>query len=265
MEPKNPRISIVTPTYNSEMYLERAILSIKNQNYDNFEHIIVDGNSTDGTVKIIQKYENTYPMRWISEPDEGMYDAINKGFALANGDILAWLNSDDFYFPWAFHVAARAFEKKDIQWLIGVSSSAVTVDGHEIIYQLPNMPAVFNSRMVKSGAYDGRQMYFISQAACFWTRKLWAASGGLDSQYKSAGDYHLWKKFAALTKLYTIQCNLASFQVRKDQKSSDKVTYYKEVNRRKRSRLTNALTLAYLHLYSLVKYRKYMINLNDIL
>jgi glycosyltransferase involved in cell wall biosynthesis len=266
MKQKNPKIIVVTPTYNSGMYLERCILSIKNQTYGNFEHIIVDGNSTDETLKIIQKYENTYPMKWISELDEGMYDAINKGFKLAEeGNILAWLNSDDFYFPWTFNVVAKAFERRDIQWLIGVPTNTATVNGRDVICQLPNMPAVFNTRMIEKGVYDGRQMYFISQANCFWTRELWIASGGLNSEYKSAGDYHLWRKFASSAKLYTIQCNLASFQVRENQKSSDRITYYKEVNRRERSRGTSILTLIYLHLYSLLKYKKYMINLSEIL
>ena len=264
MEIRHPKIVIVTPAYNSAEYLERCILSIKNQSYRNYEHIIVDGKSTDQTVEIIRKYENTYPMKWISEPDEGMYDAINKGFGMAEGDVLAWLNSDDFYFPWTLQVVARVFEEKDIQWLIGTPSSTIIVDGNEITYQLPNMPAVYNSRMIARGVYDGRQMYFIPQEACFWTKGLWNRVGGLDKQYKSAGDYHLWRKFASCAKLYTVHCNLASFQVRENQKSSDRVTYYREVNRRKRSRLVNVLTMIYLQLYSLVKYRKYMIRLDMI-
>jgi len=264
MENRKQRIVIVTPTYNSEQYLERCILSVKNQHYDNYEHVIVDGGSTDGTIEILKKYENTYPMRWISEPDNGMYDAINKGFKLAQGDILAWLNSDDFYYPWTMGVVETAFEKKRIQWLIGISSSAVTIAGEDIVYQLPNMPAIYNSRMIAKGVYDGRQMYFIPQEACFWTRQLWERVGGLDSTYRSAGDYHLWKKFAKEAELYTVQCNLAAFQVRENQKSSDRETYYKEVARRRRGRLVSALTIGYLHLYSLVNYRKYMINLAEI-
>ena len=262
---KDPKIIIVTPTYNGADYLERCILSIKNQNYTNYEHIIVDGNSIDQTVEILKKYENTYPMRWISEPDEGMYDAINKGFTLAEGDIFAWLNSDDFYFPWTLQVVAGAFEKKDIQWLIGIPSTTIIADENEITYQLPNMPAVYNSRMIAKGVYDGRQMYFIPQEACFWTKELWKRAGGLNKQYKSAGDYHLWRRFASLTKLYTVHCNLASFQIRENQKSSDRDTYYKEVNRKKRSAMVTVLTLIYLQLYSLVKYRKYMINLREII
>ena len=94
----SPKILIVTPCYNAERYIEYCIKSIKSQSYTNFEHIIVDGGSTDGTLDIIRKYEGSYNMRWLSEPDDGMYDAITKGFALSSGDIYAWLNSDDMGF-----------------------------------------------------------------------------------------------------------------------------------------------------------------------
>lgn len=93
----SPLISIVTPTFNQAEFIEDCILSIKNQSYKYIEHIIVDGGSTDGTIDIIKKYEGQYNMRWLSEPDNGQADAINKGFSMGHGDIVAWLNSDDFY------------------------------------------------------------------------------------------------------------------------------------------------------------------------
>ena len=98
---ENPLISIVTPCLNSEEYLEYCIKSIMSQSYPNVEHIIVDGGSTDSTLDIIRKYEGRYNMRWFSEKDNSMYEAIINGFKLANGEIYAWLNSDDMYMPWA--------------------------------------------------------------------------------------------------------------------------------------------------------------------
>lgn len=92
-----PLVSIITPSYNQGPFIEDTILSIKNQDYPNIEHIIVDGESTDNTLEIVKKYEGTYNMKWISEPDEGQADAINKGFRRATGDIICWLNSDDVY------------------------------------------------------------------------------------------------------------------------------------------------------------------------
>jgi len=94
-----PKISIVTPSFNSAKYIEDCIQSVLNQNYPNFEHIIIDGSSTDGTIRILKKYPH---LKWISEPDEGQSDAINKGFKMANGEIIGWLNADEFYLKDAF-------------------------------------------------------------------------------------------------------------------------------------------------------------------
>jgi len=98
MKTNKPLVSIVTPSFNQGRFIEDTILSVKNQDYPNIEHIIVDGGSTDNTLDILKKYEGTYNMRWISEPDEGQSDAVNKGFRMAKGEIIGWLNSDDVYF-----------------------------------------------------------------------------------------------------------------------------------------------------------------------
>ena len=92
---KLPKISIITPCFNAAQYIEQTILSIVNQEYDNLEYIIIDGGSSDGTVDIIKKYQDkiTY---WISEPDKGQSDAINKGIAIATGEVFNWVNGDDY-------------------------------------------------------------------------------------------------------------------------------------------------------------------------
>lgn len=107
---KIPKISIVTPSYNSAKYIEDCIQSVLNQNYPNFEHIVIDGGSTDGTVDILKKYPH---LKWISEPDEGQSDALNKGFRMATGDVVGWLNADDYYLDDVFYKVAKIFEKKD--------------------------------------------------------------------------------------------------------------------------------------------------------
>lgn len=93
----NLKISIITPSYNQGVFIEDNILSVKNQDYPNVEHIIVDAGSTDNTIDILKKYEGTYNLRWVSEPDNGQSDAINKGVAMAQGEVFGWLNSDDVY------------------------------------------------------------------------------------------------------------------------------------------------------------------------
>ena len=106
---KEPLISIVTPSFNRKQFVEKNILSIRKQTYKNFEHIVIDRNSTDGTVDILKKYADTYNMRWVSEPDEGMYYAINKGIKMSNGDIMGYLNTDDLHFPWTLKTVADTF------------------------------------------------------------------------------------------------------------------------------------------------------------
>ncbi len=91
---KNPLVSIITVVYNSELYIEKTILSIINQEYSQFEFIIVDGGSTDRTIEIIQKYEK-FITKWISEKDNGLYDAMNKGIKMASGEYLWFINSGD--------------------------------------------------------------------------------------------------------------------------------------------------------------------------
>lgn len=107
-----PLVSIVTPSFNQAEFIEATILSVRNQTYRPLEHIVVDGGSADGTVEVLQRHEGTYDLSWRSERDRGQSDALNKGFRLAGGEIVGWLNSDDVYFSrTAVEIAVSAFER----------------------------------------------------------------------------------------------------------------------------------------------------------
>lgn len=107
----NPKISIVSPSFNQGRFIEDAIQSVLKQNYENFEHIIIDGGSTDNTLKILEKYPH---LIWVSEPDEGQSDGINKGFRVATGDIIGWLNTDDYYLPGTFSIVVSKLSDDSI-------------------------------------------------------------------------------------------------------------------------------------------------------
>lgn len=210
-------ISIVTPTYNSAEYLEECILSIKGQKRQNYEHIIVDGCSTDGTLDIIRKYEGTYPMRWISERDGGMYEAIAKGFRMARGEIFAWLNSDDMYLPWATYTMERIMQGGKVQWCSGIPAQYNAEGMQRVgIFSIP----LYAWPLLKKGWYDGRRLGWIQQESSFWTRELYEKSGGLNTDLKYAGDYDLWCRFARHAPLYTTNVVLGGFRIHAGQKSS---------------------------------------------
>lgn len=221
-------ISIVTPTYNSEDYLERCVLSIKNQDFSDYEHIIIDGGSSDKTLEIIRKYEGTYPMRWISEKDNGMYDAISKGFKMAKGDIFCWINSDDIYMPWTLKTINQIFQNKSINWCCGAPTQ---INESEIPYFKITKAAIFPQYCIKKGWMDGRRLGCVQQESTFWRKALYEQVGGIDSEYKLAGDYALWVKFAQYEKLYSLNTILAGFRIHPGQKSSDRMAYCNEAHK----------------------------------
>lgn len=222
------KFSIVTAVYNGEKYLEETMLSIKNQSYKNFEHIIVDGGSTDGTLDIIKKYENTYPMKYISEKDNGMYDAINKGFAMASGDVYAWLNSDDVYYPHALDTVAKVMKAREIKWCTGTPMT-FTADGHT--FAMPKVMPIYFQSHLRKGYCDGRISSMVQQESTFFRRDLWQQAGGLNPKYQYAGDYWLWVEFAKYEKLYTLDAVLAGFRMHQEQKSSAIDKYFGEMGK----------------------------------
>ena len=113
-------VSIITPSYNQAAYVEQTICSVLEQDFPNIEYIVIDGASTDGSVDIIKKYAAKFAY-WVSEKDNGQAEAINKGFARASGDIIAWLNSDDYYLPGTVSAAVKYLKKiQMLCWCMGI-------------------------------------------------------------------------------------------------------------------------------------------------
>lgn len=216
---KLPKISIVTPNYNGAQYLEETILSVLNQNYLNLEYIIIDGGSTDNSLEIIEKYQDELSY-WVSEPDNGLYDAIQKGFNRSTGEIMAWINSDDMYAKGSFSIVSEIFMNfKEVNWLQGIPS-IYDEKGRTVRVDIFKRWSKFN--------YYTNDYEWIQQESVFWRRNLWNVSGAkINSELKYAGDLELWTLFFRFEKLYTIQALLSGFRIRsRNQLSLDKIDEY---------------------------------------
>lgn len=225
---ENVIFTIVTPCYNCEKYIENLILSLLSQTFTSFEHIIVDGGSNDSTVDIIKNYVGKYNMRYISEKDNGMYDAINKGFAMGRGQLYAWINADDMYFPWTLEEVYAVMKSEDVKWCTGREAY---IDMHNRFFyhsRTVGARAVAQS-WIKKGYMDNRVLGFVMQECTFWTKELWEKAGGVDNKYLLAGDYMLWKKFAEYEPLYTVNTILAAFRKSDTQLTSNMDRYYAEL------------------------------------
>ena len=217
-----PKISIVTPCYNSERYLENTIISVLNQEYPNLEYVIVDGGSTDTTLDIIKKYEHQLSY-WVSEKDTGMYDALNKGFRHTTGEIMGWIGSDDMYHQQSFFTIASIFsEHQNIQWLLGAASTfdekGRTVKVHQ------------SKRFTREGFLNG-DFKWLQQESCLWKRTLWNKAGKmLNRNLKYAGDFDLWLRFFRFEELYVTDALIAGFRKHRfGQLSSSLKNYLNEI------------------------------------
>lgn len=196
-----PRISIVTPNLNKLNMLKQTVSSVLSNNYPNLEYIIVDGGSTDGSVEFIKSIEKKIAW-WVSEPDNGMYDAVNKGLRRATGEIFGWLNPSDLYFPWTFKIVASVFSQfPELMWIKGLYSIWAG-GGIRFIGLLRPYPRDF----IRLGLHyppdtDIGGFGFIAQESCFWRKELWDKAGPLRVDLKLAADFELWVRFSRFAEL----------------------------------------------------------------
>ena len=202
----HPKISIVVPSFNQASYLPQTLDSILNQNYSNLELIVIDGGSTDGSVEIIKSREDSIAY-WCSEPDGGHVNAIIKGMTIATGDIMAWLNSDDFYFPWTLSTVSQIFSNfSSVEWITGRGTIGNS-DGIPLREEHDRK----NKFSFLVGDYG-----WIQQESTFWRRSLWLRARPLIIRHSSSirlmTDSLFWCCFYTSADLYNLNACLASYR-----------------------------------------------------
>lgn len=204
-----PLVSIVTPSYNQAHYLEKTIASVLSQTYARLEYIVMDGGSTDGSVEIIRKYASRLA-GWASERDKGQTDAINKGFARARGEILAWLNSDDTYEADAVAEAVRYLQDHPEAGMVYGDTHFIDEEG-QVIGKFP--AAQTDYRRLRRGYVH------IPQQASFFRAELWRNVGPLDPTFYFAMDYDLWVRLSRIAPLHYHPRHWANFRIHQAAKS----------------------------------------------
>jgi len=179
------RISIITPSYNQASFLEQTIRSVLDQGYSKIEYIVIDGGSSDGSVDIIKKHAGKLAY-WISEDDSGQAEAINKGLARSTGDIIAWLNSDDYYLPNTLSEVAKMFDENPGAILVYGDMLAVDENGHTI-----------NELKYKQLTLEDLLCFqIIGQPSVFFRREAFEKAGGLNTSFHYLLDHQLWIRMA---------------------------------------------------------------------
>jgi glycosyltransferase involved in cell wall biosynthesis len=197
--PNLPLVSIVTPSFNQSQFLEQTIRSVLEQDYPRLEYLIVDGGSTDGSVDVIRRYADRLAW-WVSEKDSGQAEAINKGLRRAQGEIVAWLNSDDIYLPGAVSAAVKAFEENPQAGLIFGNVLAIDKTGRTL-----NLLHYGDWNLADLMAFR-----IIGQPSVFMRRAVFEQAGLLDTSYHYLLDHHLWLRMAQVAGMHYLPKTLAA-------------------------------------------------------
>ncbi len=221
------KFSIITPVLNGEKYIEQTITSIINQSYQNIEYIIVDGQSSDRTHEIIKKYESKIS-KIIIKKDRTMYEALKRGFDNASGEYFCWINSDDFLLDnYSVERVIECIEKIRPNWF-NCNTAISKNDEKPKIY----FPLFYPRYILKNGLANNCFWGFVQQENTIFSKKLYYKVGGIDPNFRMAGDFNLWKRFAIHENLKPLNINFACHRKNKDQ-LTDLDKYYKEINKKR--------------------------------
>lgn len=220
-----PRITVVTPSYNQAEFLERTIRSVLLQGYPRLEYIVIDGGSDDGSREIIERYAR-HLSYWVSEPDRGYVHAINKGFQRATGEILCWLNSDDFYLPGTLRVVAEHLK---------ASAGTAAIAGHVLKVYADGRPP---QKLVGRYAGMGRLLKFwlgyqMHQPSIFWRREVYEEVGLLDEEKDLIADFDYWVRIARRFRFKNVDRVLSCATYHERAKTGDGYRRYHEELRRR--------------------------------
>ena len=194
-----PLVSVVTPSLGQGSFIARCLASVRDQDYPHVEHIVVDGGSTDGTLDVLRRHEGTYDLRWLSEPDAGMYDAVNKGLRLARGDVLAYLNADDAWFPWTARTAVEGLTAAEHPLV--VYGDAIHEDASTGTSRIVFHPPFEEGYLRRTG--------FLCQPAVVWRRELAELVGEFDESYAHVADVDYWLLAATVGRIVKLDEVLA--------------------------------------------------------
>jgi hypothetical protein len=216
-----PPIVLVTPVFNSVRYIEQTIQSVISQRYANLEYFIIDGGSNDGTVEIIRKYEKEIT-GWVSEPDRGMYDALNKGFARSKNELMGWISATDVLQPCGLFVAASVFRTfPDVEWITGIPT---VVDELGMTVDVQRLPHWSRTRVLMGANRH------IQQESTFWRRGLWERAGGrTEDSLRAGGDFELWLRFFRHAQLYSVEALIGAWRLHLDSLSWVDIPAYNKI------------------------------------
>lgn len=215
-----PRITLITAVYNGARFIEDTIRSIVYQGYPNLEYIVVDGGSTDGTIDVIRNYQKHISW-WVSRRDNGVYDALNAGFAQSTGSIMGWLNASDLLHTSGLFVVGSVFASLPaVEWVTGrptrFNPNGMTVD-------IRALPSWSRFRFL-AGANR-----YIQQESTFWRRSLWEKAGAhLDSSCRDVGDFELWVRFFRHARLYSVDALIGGYRFHSDALSAADMERYNQ-------------------------------------